>query len=122
MDNEQMFMMLPGMQPEELALIRDLTRNMNDSQQRQFYSLYQSRRKDQQTLMILAILGFFGFAGIHRFVVGDIGMGILYLFTGGLCLIGTIVDMVNIKQIAADFNQRQAMETIRLMKVGSLVG
>lgn len=34
--------------------------------------------------------------GVHRFYVGKIGTGILYLLTGGLFLIGIIVDFVNI--------------------------
>lgn len=37
---------------------------------------------------------FFGVLGIHRFVVGKIGTGLLYLFTGGLFGIGALVDFV----------------------------
>lgn len=36
---------------------------------------------------------FFGCLGAHKFYEGKIGMGILYLFTLGLCGIGTIVDL-----------------------------
>jgi len=43
-------------------------------------------------------------------------MGILYLFTGGLCLIGTIVDVINHKQLAFEFNQQMAMESITMVK------
>jgi hypothetical protein len=44
-------------------------------------------------------------------------MGILYLFTGGFCMIGTIIDLVNIKQIASSFNQQQAMECASMVKM-----
>ena len=37
-------------------------------------------------------------------------MGILYVFTGGLCLIGTIVDLVNHRQLAFDYNIKIANE------------
>lgn len=37
---------------------------------------------------------FFGLIGVHRFYAGKIGTGILYIFTLGLCGIGTIVDMI----------------------------
>lgn len=37
-----------------------------------------------------------GGLGIHRFYVGKIGTGILYLFTGGLCGIGWLVDLIMI--------------------------
>lgn len=46
---------------------------------------------------ILAIVCFFlGVFGIHRFVVGKFWTGILYLFTGGLLMIGVIVDFIRI--------------------------
>lgn len=37
---------------------------------------------------------FLGFFGAHKFYEGKVGMGILYLFTGGLFLIGAVVDLI----------------------------
>ena len=37
---------------------------------------------------------FFGYLGVHRFLVGKIGTGILYIFTGGLFGIGILVDFI----------------------------
>jgi len=46
---------------------------------------------------IAFILCFFvGVLGIHRFYVGKIGTGLLYLFTGGLFGIGWLVDLIMI--------------------------
>ncbi len=53
-------------------------------------------KKEKITALILAILGIFGIAGIHRFYVGKIGTGILWLLTAGVFGIGTIVDIVMI--------------------------
>ena len=39
---------------------------------------------------------FLGGFGAHKFYEGKIGMGILYLLTGGLCAIGVIVDLIKI--------------------------
>ena len=45
----------------------------------------------------LALFCFFlGGLGVHRFMVGKTGTGILYLFTGGLLFIGTLVDFIMI--------------------------
>ncbi len=49
-------------------------------------------RKNKTTALLLCI--FLGGLGIHRFYVGKIGTGILYLLTGGLCGIGWIVDII----------------------------
>lgn len=40
-------------------------------------------------LLLCCCIGYFG---AHKFYEGKVGMGILYLFTGGLCLIGPIID------------------------------
>ncbi len=52
--------------------------------------------RSRSVALITACLGFIGFAGIHRFYVGKIGTGILWLCTGGLLYIGTICDVVKI--------------------------
>jgi TM2 domain-containing membrane protein YozV len=57
------------------------------------------------------------FAGIHRFLIGQIGMGILFLLTGGLCFIGTIVDAINHKKLAFEYNQEMIAESIALIRM-----
>ena len=48
-----------------------------------------------KSLIVTLILWFFlGFLGIHRFYLGHYGMGLLYLFTGALCGIGLIIDII----------------------------
>jgi TM2 domain-containing membrane protein YozV len=55
-------------------------------------------------------------AGVHRFVIDEIGMGLLYLFTAGLCFIGTIVDVINYKSIAFRYNRKQADEVAAMVR------
>lgn len=42
----------------------------------------------------LALAIFLGFFGAHKFYEGKTGMGVLYLFTGGLFGIGWIIDII----------------------------
>lgn len=50
--------------------------------------------KDKTVALVLCI--FFGYFGVHRFYVGKIKSGILYLFTLGLFGIGWIYDIIQI--------------------------
>lgn len=106
---------LPELEGMELGYIQGLLKNMDDEQAALFAQVYRARRKDSQMILILTLLGFFGFAGIHRFILGQIGLGILYFFTVGLCFIGTIVDLVNYKSLAYEYNIQIAHETISLL-------
>lgn len=50
------------------------------------------REKNKWVALILCIL--LGIVGAHKFYEGKAGMGILYLFTGGLFGIGWIIDII----------------------------
>lgn len=52
------------------------------------------RAKNKWVALILCF--FFGVIGVHKFYEGKVGMGILYLFTGGLFCIGVIVDFITL--------------------------
>ncbi len=46
------------------------------------------------TALLLTVPGIFGLCGLHRFYVGKIGTGILWLFTWGLFGIGQVIDAI----------------------------
>ncbi|WP_026954039.1 TM2 domain-containing protein [Algoriphagus vanfongensis] len=106
---------LPELEGMELGYIQGLMKNMDDDQASLFAQVYRARRKDSQMILILTLLGFFGFAGLHRFILGQIGLGILYILTVGLCFIGTIVDLVNYKSLAYEYNIKMAHETLAML-------
>jgi TM2 domain-containing membrane protein YozV len=106
---------LPEAQGNELFFLSDLFKGFNEDQIRDFSSIYRSRRKDPNIILITALLGFVGVAGVHRFITEQIGLGILYFFTGGLCLIGTIVDLVNYQNLAFEYNRRVAHEVAAIV-------
>ena len=119
MENYQnAYMALPGITPEELGFLQQGTAGLTDEQKKNFYMIYAGKRRNPQDILLLALLGFIGVAGIQRFVVGQIGMGLLYFFTGGFCAIGTIVDLINHKNLASDYNQKVAYESLQMAKMG----
>jgi len=113
------FQLMPELQGDEMVYVSGLIKGMDDATAGKFAALYRARRKDPQTVLLLTILGFIGIAGVQRFFVEQIGMGLLYLLTGGICLIGTIIDIVNYKNLAFEYNQKKATETVVMLK-GSL--
>ena len=47
---------------------------------------------------------FLGFFGVHRFYLGRVGSGLIYLFTFGLCGIGLIYDLFVIPRMVREEN------------------
>lgn len=108
---------LRGMGPEEYSYIQQVMNGMDQRQSQSFVMIYSGKRKSPQDILLFTILGFLGIAGIQRFVVGQMGMGILYIVTAGLCFIGTIVDIINHKSIATEYNQKMAYESLQIIKM-----
>lgn len=99
---------LPELDEPERSFVERLTVGMSHENIRQFAAAYRQVRKDPQTLRLMAIIGIVAVPGLHRFWLGHIGLGFLYLLTWGLLLIGTIVDVVNNKELAFTYNRQVA--------------
>lgn len=108
---------IPDADPEEIGYLNMLMSPMSEEQAQQFSMMYRHRRKDSSMILILALIGFLGIAGIHRFVVGNVAIGVLFVITGGICGIGTIVDLVNHRKITSEYNQKQAYEVATTMRM-----
>jgi len=106
----QIFQLMPELDMQEMTYVQSLVKNYNEQQLTNFANFYRSRRRDPQMILLAALAGFLGIAGIHRFITDQVGLGILYFFTAGLCFIGTIVDLINHRQIALEYNIRVANE------------
>jgi TM2 domain-containing membrane protein YozV len=101
---------LPELEGEEMIYVQHILDDMPDRDAQQFANVYRARRQDPQTILLTTILGFIVIAGVQRFLIGQIGMGLLYLFTGGFCLVGTIIDLINHRKLAFEYNQKIANE------------
>ena len=108
---------IPEADGEEMAYLQYVLDSMDEEQAQLFSNIYRARRKDSSLILITCLLGFVGVAGIHRILIRQIGMGILYLFTAGLCFIGTIIDAINYRQLAFESNRKVAEEVMSMMKM-----
>ncbi len=111
--NDDLIFLVPGIDMEELNYLKSLTKDLDPEQLKTFAMLYNSERRKPDHILIGGLLGLFAVAGVQRFMVNQIGMGILYFFTAGLCFIGTIIDLVNYKSLAYEYNQQVATRVMR---------
>ena len=74
--------------------------------------------KSTGTSYLLWLLCFVGFCGIHRFYNGRIITGLIWLFTGGLFLIGQIIDLFLIPGMVEDANRRFARNVPQVAQGG----
>lgn len=70
-----------------IPMIKTKLDNMSDES---FMMLQTIELKEPSIILIVSIL--LGTFGIDRFLIGDIGMGVLKLLTAGLCGILTVID------------------------------
>lgn len=107
--------LIPSIEGEELVYLQALTKQLTDEQLMNFIAVYNGKRRKSDQILIGCVLGFVCVGGIQRFMVGQNGMGILYLFTGGLCFIGTIMDTINHKRLTFEYNQKMASESMAML-------
>ena len=78
-------------QPQPQIVINNTNMNQNQNVAGAGLGL---KPKNKWVSLLLCL--FLGFVGAHKFYEGKIGLGIAYIFTGGLCGIGVIVDFIQL--------------------------
>ena len=99
---------LPELDEPERSFIEGLATGMSEAEVQQFATAYRQARKDPQTILLMAVIGIVAVPGLHRFALGHVGLGFLYLLTYGLLLFGTITDIVKHKELAFTYNRQVA--------------
>ena len=80
--------------PPSQVVINNTNANVNTNVVRNPYvGAYRSPKDKWVAFMLCLFLGFFG---AHKFYEGKVGMGILYIFTGGLFGFGWLIDLISI--------------------------
>ena len=111
--NDDLIYLIPGIDMDELNYLKGLTKDLTQEQLKTFAMLYNNDRRKPDHILIGGLVGLVGVAGVQRFMVNQIGMGILYFFTAGLCFIGTIIDLINYRNLAFEYNQEVAARIVR---------
>lgn len=93
--------------PNHLMLLKDKLLQADDSK---YSYLSMAELKNPTTILIISL--FLGGLGIDRFMLGDIGMGVLKLLTGGVCGILTIIDWFTVMKKAKEKNFQTIMEIL----------
>lgn len=64
--------------------------------------------------LVAYLLWFFlGFLSLHRFYLGKIGSGLIWLFTGQLFGIGWIVDLFLLSGMVENYNNRKELNEVK---------
>ena len=92
---------------EKIIYLKDKLRTMDEEK---FSLISTIEMKDPTTILLVSI--FLGALGIDRFMIGDTGMGILKLLTGGCCGILAIVDWFTISKKTKEVNFNKLMGLI----------
>ncbi len=89
----------------ETTAIPIIRQKLENASEDTLVSLQAVELKDPTILLIISVL--LGSLGIDRFMLGDIGIGILKLLTLGCCGILTIIDWFTISKKAKQHNLAQ---------------
>lgn len=92
---------------EKIQLLRD---RLLAADENKMVMLSGVEMKDPTTILLVSI--FLGSLGIDRFMLGETGMGILKLLTGGCCGILTIIDWFTVQKKAKDANFQKLMAVL----------
>jgi TM2 domain-containing membrane protein YozV len=91
---------------QDVTRLEELKRGLTDSERMELDMQIRTQLKDTGTMAAIACLGFIGIAGIHRFMMGKIATGIVWLVTVGICWIGTIIDLINMGSMVREYNHQ----------------
>jgi TM2 domain-containing membrane protein YozV len=87
-----------------------MAKDLSPDQKLLFSSQLGSTTKDRNMVLILSVI--FGAWGVDRFYVGDMGMGLVKLFTLGGCGVIWLIDRFLIRGRADDYNRNKAHEIL----------
>lgn len=90
-----------------IYLLREKLEKLPDDK---LYMLQSIELKEPTTVLIVSL--FLGSFGVDRFMLGDTGLGVLKLLTGGVCGIMTLIDWFTVMNKAKQVNLNKVMAVL----------
>jgi len=90
--------------------INELRARLSRLSQNQFNAIQGIQLKDPMIMLLLSL--FLGSSGIDRFLLKEIGLGIIKLLTAGGCGIWTIVDWFLVMNRTREFNYKLVFDSL----------
>jgi len=69
--------------------------------------------KSKGTAYFLWLISFFGWFGFHRFYLGKIETGIIWIITGGVFGFGALIDLFTLGGQVEQYNINEELKTLR---------
>lgn len=92
---------------ERLGFLRQRLEQMDEDR---FFMLSAMELRDPTMMLVVSIL--VGGLGVDRFLLGDTGIGVLKLLTGGCCGVLTIVDWFLVQGKTREYNFNRIMNLL----------
>lgn len=100
---------------QKLGMIREALAKVDDDKASM---VLQMDMADPTTILLLSVLC--GTLGIDRFMLGEVGLGILKLFTCGGCYVWWIIDMVKAQSNAREYNYKKLSNLLLSLGISGL--
>lgn len=69
--------------------------------------------KSKGAAYLLWLISLFGWLGFHRFYLGKIGTGLLFIVTGGVFGIGSLIDLFTLGSQVEQYNTNKELKQLR---------